>query len=91
MKIVITTGVMVMGTAVFPETEVKEGNKKVKKPTVIDVDKKIAKELILSKQAKAAPSSAKVNVEIKPLEKEEEDGFGDFFDEDEEGEDGNEE
>ena len=70
MKIVILTGVMVCGTACFPHQLTGTGKTAKKEPTVIDVDKKIAIELCRSKQAKPAPKSAKVNLEIKTLEKE---------------------
>lgn len=80
MKILILSGVMITGTPVFPTTVVGTGKDAKKVPTVVDVDKQVAKELIMAKQAKLAPSNAKANVEIKPLEKEEADkSLDDFF------------
>jgi len=84
MKIQILVGVMVMGTPVFPTTVVTTGTGKNEKeeqlPTIIDVDKKVAKELVLAKQAKLADKKAAVNFEVKPLDKDDpEDDFGAFF------------
>ena len=83
MKITIVSNVMVMGTPCFTHQIVGTGAKAQEEPTVIDVDEKIATELIRSRQAKRAPNNAKVNLEVKPLEKER-DELDDFFDEEEE-------
>ena len=82
MKILVITGVMVMGTAVFPTQVTGTGKNQKESPTIIDIEDKLAKELIASKQAKKAPSGAKVNFEVKPLEKEDDDLDSFFGEED---------
>lgn len=82
MKILILSNVMVMGTAVFIKQNKGTDKKPVLVPTVIELDKKLAIELIRSKQAKEAPKNAEVNFGVKPLDQEE-DELDDFFDDEE--------
>jgi hypothetical protein len=86
MKIVIISNVMVMGTACFTHQTEGTGKTAKSEPTVIDVDEKIAKELIRARQAKKAPAGAKVNLEVQPPQKEDDelDAFFDELDEEEE-------
>ena len=75
MKLLITAGVMINGTPVFPTTKV--GKDEV--PTVVVVDKATAKVLVLQGQAKRAEATAKVNVEIKDPESASENAALDAF------------
>jgi hypothetical protein len=86
MKIAILVAVMVQGTAVFPEQVTGEGKDEKREPTIIDVDKSVAKELVMSKQAKIADKKDKVNFVVKSLEIEEPEEFGDFFDDEKDSE-----
>ncbi|MCL1124233.1 hypothetical protein [Shewanella surugensis] len=84
MKVQILSGVMIKGTAVFPMT----GTDKNAKPSIVEVDKAEARDLIANKQAKRADDKAKISVEIKdPTEaKDELDAYFDEEDEEDEGE-----
>lgn len=78
MKIQIISNVMVMGTPVFTHQKTGSGKSEEEDPTIIDIEKKLAVELIRSQQAKPAVKGAQVNFEIEPLEKED-DPFDSFF------------
>lgn len=78
MKIQIVKAVMVMGTPVFSEQVTGIGKTEKREPTIIDVDKKIAVELVRSRQAKKADVKAEVNFKIKTLEKDD-DPLDEFF------------
>lgn len=79
MKILIISAVMVQGTAVFPTQVTGKGKDEKTEPTIIDVDKKIGSELVRAKQARTAKKDAKANFEIQSLEQEQEEDYGDFF------------
>lgn len=79
MKIQIISNVMVMGTPVFTHQVNGTGKNEKKEPTIIDIDKKLAVELVRAQQAKPAEKNAEVNFEIESLEKED-DAFDAFFD-----------
>ena len=59
-----------------------EKGKEKEVDTIIDIDKKLAKELCLSKQAVQAAKNSAVNFDIVPLEKEDPDALDEFFGDD---------
>ncbi len=80
MKLQILSGVMIMGTACFPTTTVGTGKTAKKEPTIVEVEARMAKELVKSGQAKVADKDATVNCKIASLEKDTgEDALDDFF------------
>ena len=83
MKIQIISNVMVMGTPVFTHQVTGTGKNEKKEPTIIDIDKKLAVELVRAQQAKPADKSAEVNFEIESLEKED-DAIDAFLDDESE-------
>ncbi|MGI2068112.1 hypothetical protein [Shewanella sp. MF08487] len=78
MKVQIISGVMIRGTAVFPQT----GEGKSVVDSVVEVSAAEARDLIQARQAKVVPPSTKVTVTIKEPESEV-DALDDFFGEDE--------
>ncbi len=80
MKIQILVGVMIMSTAVFAEQITGTGKNEKREPTVVDIEKKLAMELVKSRQAKPVKSSSvKANFEVKQPEAEI-DELDEFFD-----------
>ncbi len=86
MKIQIKTGVMIFGQPVFPTVTVGTGDKEKVVDTIIDLDKKEAKELVMRKQAIVCKDQgkAKVTFTLKKLESEAEaESLDAFFNEEE--------
>lgn len=89
MKIQILSGVMIFGQPVFPTVTTGTGDKAKTVNTIIDIDKKEAKELVLRGQAKKIADkdqkSTKATFTLKDLQSESEsDSIDAFFSEDSE-------
>ena len=74
-----------MGTPCFPTVTVGTGKGAKQEPTIVDVESRIAKDLVRAGQAKVADKNAATNFKIESLEKDESaDALDDFFGPDDE-------